>query len=863
MTLPIIVAALVAAVVFAGFWWWHRRRTNPVALVAAGDRALSEGRAVRAAASFEQAIRILDGRAPGAASADMTLIARAELGLGTALARQARSAEAFDHFKRARAAGASLPPDAVRVLAVQYAASDDASDAALDAYLECLALQGGADAADGPRVLATLEKLCAIDETSNAAARRKALDLTRRVIRVRPELEWAHYFLGVGSLVEGSMARAGEHLDRALALNPGRPLTYYWLAVCRLREGDARLEEAISLMERFLEFPLDSRRAVKRQASGAHEIGRRLFSTSDAGAPARARRFLKAAVERQPDNAEYRFSYACAAEQAGDSSEAVSAFEAAARLAPSNVDYAVRLGVAQERRGDVRAAIATFRRVVGRDEGHETAHRRLADLCLRAGEYAGAEESSRRVLALRPWDPDCLSSLILALSGQARFEDVVEQARKVEAAAGGVLSQAAAFAVGRSFALLTEFTTAIDWYRRLEPTPDVLYALGCARALAGQLDAALATLEAAHVRPGARPGPILFQRGHVLRALGRADEAESSYRAAAAAEPANPEIPYALGGLALERGDLPTSAAWFARAIDMDPSHLAARFAAGVVAERQGQALEAMACYEAAAADPTLAPGAGTRLAILNYRLDRFADALRWLRTTSPPDSDTVLFYRGAIMLALGREQDCLESWSALLERYPDDERLRLNLYRAQYQLGCRHLETGRVDDAIRAWGVYLQRYGMDDKVRKDVAALEFRQGVVRLQQEPPDVAGAAPHVRRALELDDADPVYRLYAALCDLRLGRAQDALVQLLRLASAGSPSPRVLYHLGLCLLAVGQRDEGRMMLTQLMSGDHRQHYAEWAAWAVANEEIRDGRLVKAAQILSSASEGRRAHA
>ena len=220
----------------------------------------------------------------------------------------------------------------------------------------------------------------------------------------------------------------------------------------------------------------------------------------------------------------------------------------------------------------------------------------------------------------------------------------------------------------------------------------------------------------------------------------------------------------------------------------------------------------------------------------------------------SGQQDDAVLFYLGTALLFRERPADTVDLWSRLYERHPDDERLALNIARARYTLGAQHVAQGRYLEAAAEWERYLERYPEDDKTAQNLAQIYFSLAMRELQGQPEGRLGQAPELlRQALERDRNDPRANYYYALCALKLNQYDECLARL-RWLAASVPEPRVVYHLGLCLLRKGETGQAFQVLEDLATRDSQSDCGRLAAWIVANEHIRAGRYEEAAAALSS---------
>ncbi len=854
LSVPLILSVAAAALAGAGALVVVRLRKPELRrLLAAADAALAARNPARAANLYRRAAAAADHDRTGSQSPEFPeLRRRAYVGMGAALASANRRTEAFDAFQRARSAGIELPAEAQILIAERYVESGDRGPEAFEAYLGYVRI-GPPSGAYGAAMCALVQQICEVQETMKSADRNLAVERNRRALAFNPNSEWAHYNLGLASLLDGRADEAAAWFLRAHSLNPGQILTAYWLGVCYLERAEPDLNLAMHWMDRFLAVPANNQKTVKRQAGAAFEIGRRLLD-EDRVAPAIA--YLQAAQERNAGNPECNYYLGCALASTGNAQRAVDLLSLAARLAPRQKAYAYRLAVECEKAGRLEEAAAALRNAVQADDAYAEAHARLAAICLKLGDDAAAALHSKRCLELRPGGDAMTATLVEALYRLDRFEEAIAALSGGSAATltAGAYPEAV-FCIGRIYLRCGDHRRAIEWLEKLAGQERADYYRACAMAHDGHpSDAAVRFAEIAE-RGGAMATAARAQRGHVLLAEGRVEEAETCYHEVLTGAPADPDALRGLAYIACAAERFEEGFVWLDRAATMDGASAGLRFARAVLLERLGRLDAAAADQQEIALDPAWKTAAILRLAVVECHRGNFQAALNWLGSAAFDGvPDVVLFYRGVAMISTGRIAEAIRDWADLHARYPDDERLAQNLHRARYLLGAQLASEGRLPESIAAWQTYLALCPADEKTVRDLAALHFRLAWTELEKSDRDAAAALAQIEQALARHPDHPQYLFYAALCELSLNRLASCEPRLRRLV-ASQPVSRHLYHLALCLLRRGEGDGAIEVLEQLQAKAPGDDYTARGAWLMANEEVRQGRYGEATRRMAFA--------
>jgi tetratricopeptide (TPR) repeat protein len=341
-----------------------------------------------------------------------------------------------------------------------------------------------------------------------------------------------------------------------------------------------------------------------------------------------------------------------------------------------------------------------------------------------------------------------------------------------------------------------------DWLRVREalrgpPDAETLLAAADAAMARAEPDSAARLYErVTELAPGS--GAALLGRAAALRELGRTEEAAAAFRAAAAAQPANPEPLEALAGLeslpaeerarhrlragALQAQRLETEAAResLEEAARRDPGQSAAALRQVARLEaRLGQQAEALVAYEQAAEqgprDPELLLGLA-RARAANRDSDGAAAAYREALERDPERAGA-LAGLGELLAERGQDAEAAQRLERAVALDPTDVRARRGLARVR-------LRTGAPDEALRL----LEGPGVPALAPRERAGL--LEDAAGIRKQTGDLAGAERTLEAAVALEPDDPPLR--TALADLyratgQAGRAQKELEVATRLGAA----------------------------------------------------------------------------
>jgi prolyl 4-hydroxylase len=225
------------------------------------------------------------------------------------------------------------------------------------------------------------------------------------------------------------------------------------------------------------------------------------------------------------------------------------------------------LGVIQATTGHADAAAVSFRKAAALKSDWDEPHSNLGLLLSQRQDYAGAAESFRAALKLKPGSP----AIALNLGNVLRELGVLEEAQacyRQVLAGGGPQESLAHNNLGTMLLTAGKVEEAVAAFRRalvLQPTfADAHLNLARASRLAGQLEEALTSvIRAIELAPNSASGAVVM--GNILRDLGRKEDAAHAYGRALELKPTDREAGYNRGQILNDLGRHAEGLSAFAR----------------------------------------------------------------------------------------------------------------------------------------------------------------------------------------------------------------------------------------------------------------------------------------------------------
>jgi tetratricopeptide (TPR) repeat protein len=159
-----------------------------------------------------------------------------------------KSAFNFLHTARELNPGLVIDSDAIIILGEHYAGDNNTTNT-FDIYLRYITLKN-ASHPGAKKVYYLLEKLCAIDEGLSLSRVNDALSLNKKIVHVRPDIEWANYYLGLGYLIKKEYGNAIKYLESAIKLDSSRSISNYYLGKSLFANGST--EKALPYLRNVL-----------------------------------------------------------------------------------------------------------------------------------------------------------------------------------------------------------------------------------------------------------------------------------------------------------------------------------------------------------------------------------------------------------------------------------------------------------------------------------------------------------------------------------------------------------------------------------------------------------------------------------
>jgi tetratricopeptide (TPR) repeat protein len=557
------------------------------------------------------------------------------------------------------------------------------------------------------------------------------------------------YYLGFLYQVRGEAREAAGAFERALRLAPDDPPTLLRLARARFDLG--ALDDAESLFRRTLEdHPAN---AAAAHAGLARIAGAR-------GQHASAVEHYEAALARQPQATLLHYPLALAYRQLGRTAEAVEHLDlrgdasvtfpdplalALDSEATGSALHVNRAGIARAE-GRHSEAVAEYRLALASDPRNATARYDLGMLLAAGGDLAGAKSELEEARRLQPDNPSVVAALarVLAASG-AEQEALPLFRRSVELDPDWAVGH---LQLAAALARATRHAEARDAYDR--------------------------ALELDPASTAARLG-----RAEVLLEISRPAAATEDLEAVLRSEPDNARASLRLGEARQRLGEADAALAAFEVALKgrLEPlERTAALLGAGNLLVESGD---------------------------LDAAVERYREALKLTPGLDPAESNLA-----AVLMMLGRDEEAISHYGALLARQPANVRIRT--YRAQLLL--RH---GRIEDALADFDDILAREPRTPAAHLGAAAalqMAGRWGEARRRLE--DSVARLPQ-----EPLLAEALARLLASCPEPALRDGDRAL----RLASdlmTADRSPDRAETLAMALAATGRFEEAAALQRELLS-------------------------------------------
>jgi len=214
---------------------------------------------------------------------------------------------------------------------------------------------------------------------------------------------------------------------------------------------------------------------------------------------------------------------------------------------------------------------------------------------------------------------------------------------------------------------------------------------------------------------------------------------------------------------AMRRGDLNAAGDGFSAATKLAPAFAEAHFNLGLVREEQGRLREAIASFEKALTLKPRLHGANLFLAVANYKLNHFDDALAATRkeTEAYPKDAFAWMWLGVIELAKDRPEEAADALDKAAKLAPGNTDIL-------YHRGQAHLLVSKNSYAqmfkidSKSWRVHEVLGEIDsDAERYNDAIDEYLQAIKLAPTQPGLHEELGAVYRRAMKADEADAAFQ------------------------------------------------------------------------------------------------------
>jgi len=414
---------------------------------------------------------------------------------------------------------------------------------------------------------------------------------------------------------------------------------------------------------------------------------------------------------------------------------AISAYKKAIGINSKNSAYYYLLAVELKKLQRYQDAIENVVSAVSIDD-QDKYHQLLAGLYLLTGNYSASENECLKIYGRNNvHDAEIFCLLTYALYQQSKYAPIVDICEKYP----GKLTVNKEYPdtyyyIARAYSNSDMFGKATEWYIKAIETKertDAVYHLGCALANKGDYDKALTAFDRIIGKETEYQPLAYLQRGLVYSKLNQLKDAEDDFIKAYSLTPENIDILYSIGRYYYLAGTVEQALKYMSELPGMDWDHFEARFIRGHIYEKQGDIKAAISEYTSLIANLVgdtayikIWPGTAIyqkfespldhdslisqcrlRLGILYFKQSDNKRAFKYLQQAyqSANKSDALLFYYGLICAVNNNFVLALQSWNELLARYPDDERLKANIHRVHYLLGCSYIKENKFTEAIHS----------------------------------------------------------------------------------------------------------------------------------------------------------------
>ena len=236
-------------------------------LLGLADKLAVRGKTALARKIYKRIIKGLESRKK-IDTTEINLLGKAYFALGRINIFENDKLSAFNNYKKAREFNYPLDEGAIMLLGNCYAGEGNKTKEAIEIYIEYIRFRTSQIDGESKRVYSLLESICHVDEKDDATKLKEAIYLNQRVLNANSQVEWAHYYLGLGYFLKGDFNKSITHLKEAQKLNPNRAATNYYLGKVYLEDG--AIENALAAFRESLQLD-------PNQADASFQVGKILI----------------------------------------------------------------------------------------------------------------------------------------------------------------------------------------------------------------------------------------------------------------------------------------------------------------------------------------------------------------------------------------------------------------------------------------------------------------------------------------------------------------------------------------------------------------------------------------------------------
>ena len=249
--------------------------------------------------------------------------------------------------------------------------------------------------------------------------------LFAQALALQPDSVWARVGLGRAAVTRQDYLQAVEHLEEALAVDPGAADIHYPLAMAYrglgdLERAETHLRQRDSGQVRRPDPLMQAMRDSLRSPSAYEREGIQALTAGNWEAAAAA---FRQGIELAPENPSLRHRLGTALFMLGDEREGRTQFEAALRAAPDYAEAHYSLGLLLEGEGRFEEAVHRFSTAVRHEPSYVEARVRLARLLRRMGRPNEALSEYSRVISADPQGPEAPFGYAMTLVLLGRYQE--------------------------------------------------------------------------------------------------------------------------------------------------------------------------------------------------------------------------------------------------------------------------------------------------------------------------------------------------------------------------------------------------------------------------------------------------------